>query len=153
MLQEDNNQYQEVLATLTSTNKDLKRQVDQLRFDLSKASAPSPGNSASRGEEVENLKQEMERLQSEKDEVMEELEGVTEEVVSLRREKQALAKRVEDVNQQIAHLQDQHRSGVAVGLSNHLPDCMLVCLYICSLTGPSIQPTCLYVCVCVHACV
>lgn len=112
MLQEDNNQYQEVLATLTSTNKDLKRQVDQLRFDLSKASAP--GDAAGGSGEAESLRREVERLRSEKEEVVEELEGVTEEVVSLRREKQVLVKRVEDVSQQIAQLQDQHRSGGTV---------------------------------------
>ena len=125
MLQEDNQQYQEVLATLTAANRDLKRQLDQLRFDLGKASAPataapappvpappgpSPGDAAGSGRGAGGPESEVERLRSEREEVAEELEGVREEVVALRREKLALANRVEDVGQQIARLQDQHRS-------------------------------------------
>lgn len=138
MLQEDNNQYQEVLASLTTTNKELKRQVEQLQFDLSKttksplltdipavssisppASADIPDSNYVSQKDVQNLERQVQQLETEKHDLTEELEGVMEEAIALRREKQQLAMRVGDVVHQISQLQEQHKVEV-MGLQEQI---------------------------------
>lgn len=129
MLQQDNNQYQEVLASLSSANKELKRQVEQLRFDLNRATSSSsplvssPAIShpppkavepnASLLKDAEDLHSQLSHLQVERDEIAEDLDRITQEVIALRHEKQALINKIEDVNKEISRQQDSHMTEVA----------------------------------------
>lgn len=112
-LSKDNDEFQDLVSTLTKTNSGLKREVDELKFKLKKQSedgsqmSSSESTNTSKNPGVNDVLSQLEEVQRERDELMEEFEEVREEVVSLRREKMALTQQVNDLRQSIEPLNAQ----------------------------------------------
>ncbi|XP_055888417.1 golgin subfamily B member 1-like isoform X2 [Biomphalaria glabrata] len=97
-LSHDNDSYQALVTSLTSSNAALKQECEQLRFKSKDSQSV---------QETDRLRQLLTEMEQERDELREEFEGVREELVELRREKVSLTQQLSELTTTVQQLTDK----------------------------------------------
>ena len=108
-LEAENKNYQEIITRLKTTNAGLEKDKFELSKAMSKMQEENVDTSASGSDELQKLRNQIQDLEAEKDQMMEEIDGFKEDFNEINKEKKIQKEELDDVNSKLKEVYNEKK--------------------------------------------